>query len=244
MYKLLLRVMPLALLVCLAVSAAETSPHSAAELEKGVRDMMLLSAQTRLIYRDENGAVLTLEQFNQLVQGGKGFSVAKDDAAGTATLTLKSKPARDVDANAVKQLPPLDVRDLHGRRIRNLDLAGRPTLINFYFETCAPCIKEVPILNAYRRRHQEFNYLAVTPDDAESAKRFVKERGFDWPVAYDGKPFIEAMLVKGYPTYFLVASDGRILGRASGMDMRDLEDPAKALGKFEKWVSTHLSRRD
>ena len=244
MNKLLLRVIPLVLFACASAAAAETPPKPAAELEKSVREMMHLAASTHLIYRDESGAELTLDQFNQRVQGGKAFNVKKDDVAGTATLTLQSKSSSETGMSAVTLLPSLDLHDLYGRRIRNLDLAGRPTLINFFFETCGPCIKEVPMLNSYRRRHQEFNYLAVTPDDAETAKRFVKQRSFDWPVAYDGKPFIDAMKVKGYPTYFLVASDGRILGQGSGMDMRDMEDPARALGEFEKWVSAHLSRRD
>ena len=107
-----------------------------------------------------------------------------------------------------------------------------------------PCIKEAPVLSAYRRRHAEFNYLAVTPDSAEVAKRFVEERKLDWPVAYDGKPFIDAMKVTGFPTYLLVAADGRILGRGSGMNAQEMEDPARALGEFEKWVSTRLTSRN
>ncbi len=245
MKNLLLRAIPLVvILACAPVGAAEPAANSSAGFEQGLREAMLLPPDTKLIYRDESGAVLTVEEFAQRMQVGAPFDVKRDEAAGTATVTLKPKPTPQSEIGPVTQLAPLDLRDLYGRRIRNPDLAGRPTLINFFFETCVPCIKEAPVLNAYRLRHQEFNYLAVTPDDAETAKRFVVERKFDWPVAYDGKPFIDAMKVTGYPTYLLVAADGRILGRGTGMDERDMKDPARALGEFEKWVSSRLTRRD
>ena len=247
-----MRNVPISLLLivaCVFASAAEPPAKPAAAVEKGVDksllEAMALPADTKLIYRDENGKEITAAQFAKRTQEeGASFEMKRDEAGGSATLTLKPKLTPASEVGAIALLPPLDLHDLFGRRIRNLDLAGRPTLINFFFETCVPCIKEAPVLNLYRRRHMEFNYLAITPDGAEAARRFVQQRNFDWPVAYDGQPFIDAMKVTGYPTYVLVASDGRILGRGTGMDPRDMQDQNRALGEFEKWVSARLTRRD
>lgn len=248
--KLLLRVVPLAVIVgCMAASAAEPpakpAPGPEKSVDKSLLDAMALPADTRLIYRDENSKEITAGQFTKRTQEeGASFEMKRNEAAGTATLTLKPRLTPASEVGSITQLPPLDLHDLFGRRVRNLDLAGRPTLINFFFETCVPCIKEAPVLNLYRRRHMEFNYLAITPDNAEAARRFVQKRNFDWPVAYDGQPFIDAMKVTGYPTYILVSSDGRILGRGAGMDQRDMADQNRALGEFEKWVSARLTRRE
>ena len=70
-------------------------------------------------------------------------------------------------------------------RIRSADLAGRPTLLSFFFETCVPCIKEVPVLNAFARKHAEYNYLAITFDPIADARRFVAQRKFEWPVVFE-----------------------------------------------------------
>jgi len=247
--SVLRRVIPLAWLLAGALVSAEEPVAPPAPppsgFEKGLREAMALPADTKLVYRDEDGKELSPDQFSKRVQEeNTQFDVQRDEKSGTATLKIRPKAGSEGEIGPVTQLPPLDLKDLYGRRIRNLDFAGRPTLLSFFFETCVPCIKEAPVLTAYRRRHQEFNYLAVTPDNAESAKRFVQQHNLDWPVAYDGKPFIDAMQVKGFPTYVLVASDGRILGRGSGMNEKDMADPSRALGEFEKWVSSRLSRRD
>lgn len=241
-----------ALLACglagLATAQAPAAPQSAAPVqdaasfEKGLREAMLLPADTRIIYLDHEGKPIPAEQFAARAQEGISIDVKRDEAAGTVTFTLAAKSAEDGAVGPVKVLPQLDLRDLYGRRIRNLDLAGRPTLINFFYETCVPCIKEAPVLTAYRRKHGEFNYLAVTFESEEVARRFVAQRNFDWPVAYDGQAFIDAMKVKGYPTYVLVAADGRILGRGSGMDVKKMNDVSAALADFEKWVSSRLAK--
>ena len=95
--------------------------------EKGLRDSMLLPANTRMIYRDHEGEVIPLEQFVASAQQGMRIDVTRDEAAGTATFTLAAATAEEAAIGPVKHLPPLDLKDLYGRRIRNLDLAGRPT---------------------------------------------------------------------------------------------------------------------
>jgi thiol-disulfide isomerase/thioredoxin len=243
--KYFLQAIPITLMLAgVSAHAADPPATPQAGIEQSLREAMLLPPDTKLIYLDEKGAPLTAEVFLQRSQAGAQVDVARNAAARTATLRLKASQTPQSEIGSVTTLPPFDLRDLYNRRLRNLDLAGRPTLINFFFETCVPCIKEAPVLNSYRRRHQEFNYLAITPDSAEEAKRFVAQRNFDWPVAYEGDSFIAAMKVTGYPTYLLVASDGRILGRGAGMDVRDMEDPLRALAEFERWVSERLSQRD
>ena len=214
----------------------------AQDAERSLRDALLIPADFKLLYLDEKGAALAADEASRRMQAGNSMDVDRNDAAKTVTLRFKPPATSKSEIGEITKLPPLDLNDLYNRRIRNLDLAGRPTLINFFFETCVPCIKEAPVLNLYRARHREFNYLAVTFDSKEEARRFVQQRKLDWPVAYEADAFIEAMKVTAYPTYLLVASDGRILGRGSGMDPRSMDDPARALGEFEKWVGDRIKR--
>jgi thiol-disulfide isomerase/thioredoxin len=223
-----------------AAAHAGDAPEKAqpASLETQLRASMKVPADFHFAYHAIDGSTITREQF--VAKAGKGapFDVGRDDAHKTVTLKLLDmSPAGEI--GAVTRLPDFNLEQLGGGRARSADLRGRITLINFFFETCVPCIKEAPMLSAFRRQHPEYNYLAVTNDAADAAARFVAQRKLDWPVAVDAGTLIAATQVKGFPTYLLVAADGRILGRGAGMD---LEHPDQALARFEQWVKQRLSR--
>src|SRR4029078_6508117 len=103
----------------------------------------------------------------------------------------------DGEIGAVKRMPEFDLARLDGGRARSADLRGRVSLVNFFFETCVPCIKEAPMLSAFRRKHPEYGYLAVTNDPKEEAARFVAQRKLDWPVAFGGASLAVAVQVTG-----------------------------------------------
>jgi thiol-disulfide isomerase/thioredoxin len=208
-----------------------------AETERMLRDALQLPADTRLIFEDESGAPLTADQLAQRMQEGIKFTQHRDDAANTMTLRIEPKP------EVIERLPEFDLVRLDGGRVTNADLMGQPALVNFFFETCVPCIKEVPALNEFRRKHPEFRYLAITHDSTADAKRFVEQRRFDWPVAPEAGAFIAAAGIRGFPTYLLLAPDGRVLGQGSGMNQKVLDDPVQALAELEQWVGERLPMR-
>jgi peroxiredoxin len=149
-------------------------------------------------------------------------------------------PRRDLTvASAPTHLPDLEARDLTGRPVRNFNFGGKLTLLNFYFSDCVPCIQEVPALNAFREAHPELNYLAITFDPAFDARRFVSERKFNWPVFADAARFLRAAGVRRFPSYMLVAPDGRIVGRGSGLSMNAREE-TPGLASLENFVDTRL----
>jgi thiol-disulfide isomerase/thioredoxin len=215
-------------LVC-APGWSDTGPG----LEQQLRAAFMLAEDVTLSFAGEDGEPISREEFTRRLEGGREVVIDKEDAGQAAVLRLKAPVAA---ASGPTHLPAVDLTDLSGRRIRNQDLAGKPTLVNFFFETCVPCIKEAPVLSAFARKHPEYNYLAVTFESREAARRFVDQRELQWPVVADAQAFVDAAGVKAYPTYLLVSPDGRILGRGSGMDPRSMNDVHKALAEFEAWV--------
>ena len=77
--------------------------------------------------------------------------------------------------------------------------------------------------------------MAVTFDSAAEAKTFVADRGLTWPVVAHARGFIDAAKVRGFPTYMLVASDGRILGRESGLTY-NFDEAIPGIAGLEKFV--------
>ena len=242
MTRLALCLLGVVSLAGMPLQAAESArTPSAAQMELDLRESMKLPADFKFLYQATDGAPLTAEQFVEKALQGAQFDVARDDAHKTVTLKMKPLSAQG-EVGAVTQLPGFNLPRLGGGRARSEDLKGRVSLVNFFFETCVPCIKEAPMLSAFRHQHPEFNYLAVTHDSSVEAQRFVEQRKLDWPVAVEGGTLIAAAQVKGFPTYLLVAADGRILGRGAGMEMNAMNDPGRALADFEKWVKQRLTK--
>lgn len=217
-------------------------PSAADNVERELRESLEIPADFKFVYQKANGASLSAEQFVDLAaKGHHQYDVARDDVHKLVTLRMID-PSPTGRVGGVNRLPEFDLARLDGGLARSADLMGRVSVINFFFETCVPCIKEAPVLSAFRHKHPEFHYLAVTSDPRDAAQRFVEQRHLDWPVAIDAAPLVEALQIKAYPTYLLVAADGRILGRGFGMDTKAMDDPALALRKFEQWVKERLPK--
>jgi peroxiredoxin len=217
-----------------AMLLGAVSARAVGDLESQLREAMKVPAEYKVVYEGPDGAAMTAAQATELLTRGGELVPVRDDARKQMLIRVKNPPP------PLKNLPDFDLQTLEGKRVRNADLAGKPTLLNFFFATCVPCIKEVPALEAFARKHPEFNYLAVTFDSLDEARSFVQQRKVTWPVLAGAKSFIDAAGVSGYPTYMLVAADGRVLGRGSGMAVDKLEDPKAMEAHFEQWVTATL----
>lgn len=221
--------------------AAEDTPGPTASLEQSIRQAWNVPADVLLEYQDEAGKPLDADAFALAASTpGKTLAVsAVDKKRGRMVVRLRPGLPR---ASVPSHLPALEARDLTGRPVRHLDLAGKHTLLNFYFSDCAPCVQEVPALNAFREANPELNYLAITFDPAADARRFVSERKLSWPVVADAGRFLRAAGVRSFPGYMLVAPDGRILGYGQGLAFGpDEETPG--LAALQKFVGERLKEQ-
>lgn len=227
----------LLLLICFASAAYATDPshdeqHFVASLHMG--------ATPQVRYLDANGEPLDYPTFaQQLSVGRRHYSITRDSSAGMALLRLRPAGARAGEPGRFAfgrgdAFPPFELPSLQGGMQRLGDFHGRYTLISFFFAECAPCIAEVPTLNAYAREHGDMNFVAITYEDAATARQFVKERGLSWNVLYDGQALTDTLGIGIYPTLMLIDPSGRVAGSAVGMSMQD--DPAQRLADLRGWI--------
>lgn len=75
-------------------------------------------------------------------------------------------------------MPDFSFADPAGKSLRLHDLKGKPVLINLWATWCAPCVAELPTLNALAARGG-LRVLAVSQDMAQPGKvaEFLKTRG-------------------------------------------------------------------
>ena len=63
--------------------------------------------------------------------------------------------------------------------------AGRTTLVNFWASWCAPCVREMPVLEAFYQEHRAkgWNMLGIAVDQPAAALRFLQQHPVSFPMA-------------------------------------------------------------
>jgi peroxiredoxin len=206
--------------------------------EDDFRGALGLERHVRLTYRDLDCKALSFDAFVAAMhRPGLTSEVtrAPDGSAAAMTLHRRGGPSCPSPFGQITQMPVFDLPDLAGRRVTSNSLRGKPTLINFYFAECVPCILEVAPLNGFAASRRDLNFLAVTFDEPPEARAFVNRHKFRWRVVPDARDFIDRMAVNRYPMMALFDANGRLLGMRAGGVKDELEAAAVAPA-LKRWV--------
>jgi thiol-disulfide isomerase/thioredoxin len=79
--------------------------------------------------------------------------------------------------------PGFNLPSLDGSRVDAAQFSGRPMLVNFWATWCAPCRREMPVLQAASERHGgSLAVIGIALDDPEPVSAFVEELGIDYTI--------------------------------------------------------------
>jgi AhpC/TSA family len=224
----------LMLLASVTALAADRAPLT----EAAFRGALGVTENVKIFYRNLDCSDMSFEAFTEAMHAeGVKSEVERAIDGSSVTLTVR-RPGGNSCLSPyapVTDMPPFEMRDLAGKRVTSAALKGKPTLINFYFAQCVPCILEVGPINGYAAEHPEMNFLAVTFDEAPVARAFVDRYKLRWRVVPDARDFIDRMKVKQYPMMALFDSRGRLLGTRRG-GARDELEAANVAPQLARWV--------
>lgn len=124
---------------------------------------------------------------------------------------------------------PINGTDIDGQAVSLDDFKGKVVLVDFWATWCGPCRAELPHILAAHEKYQSdgFEVLSISLDYANRTNQqdyrdWINEKGMKWRHIYDEKdwsgPLVEAYMVKGIPSPFLVGRDGSLV--ASGEQLR------------------------
>ena len=108
-----------------------------------------------------------------------------------------------------KDFPKFDLKTLTGKNFNSEKLKGKPTMINFWFTKCAPCIDEMPILNRIAEKYKnDFNFIAITYENEKDVKIFLKNHTFNFKHLVGAKKFTDFLGMKAYPMNLFLDKNG------------------------------------
>jgi thiol-disulfide isomerase/thioredoxin len=114
-------------------------------------------------------------------------------------------------------LPDITLADRDGKPTKLASFGNRPLMVNFWATWCAPCRREIPLLNKIRmeRKAQNGEIVGVAVDFREDVLEFVKKTPLNYPLLIgeeDGLAAAEAFgMGMGFPFSVFVDSQNRIL---------------------------------
>ena len=138
------------------------------------------------------------------------------DAPPATARSAASAPMPDV-------LPDIQLADLQGNIHSLREWSEGPLLINFWATWCAPCLREMPLLETVWLARQETGLaiVGVAIDRTEAVSPYVEKTGVTYPILTGQSDAMKAAEAfgpefAGLPYSVLVASGGRVLGVYSG----------------------------
>ena len=221
------------------------------------------SVDENSVIRDSSGRQITkIEFYEAVVSGNYQFKPVKDKTGNTVEYLLIRCDKKDnntkISVSSSSQCAPTTVLtvgqlapEFYGKDMSDTvtyDLnyyKGRKIVVlNFWFASCAPCIREVPDLNRLYQRYKDradIVFVAPTFEFAENVDSFLVTHPFDYPILPEAYEAIKNYKAISYPLNVIIDFDGRIAyvsaGGLPGIEylldkkIRDLLNITKDLGR-------------
>lgn len=164
------------------------------------------------------------------VVGGWILSRSSDDVDANLTSpgTVQTPTIGTNATNTGKTFEFVTVKNAATGEEGTISPAGRYMVINFWFSTCEPCKREMPILTAAAQKYANtVDFIGINPNDTPtSAAAFLEKYKITYPTYLDNDGAqVAAAGVATFPATFILDGDGVIVKRFAGeVTAKDLED--------------------
>jgi thiol-disulfide isomerase/thioredoxin len=162
----------------------------------------------------------------------KVADIAAPTGASASAAAPASAPAT-AEAAAPKvpeTLPQFELADRDGKKRRLGEWAGRPLMVNYWATWCAPCRREIPLLNQLRKQRsaQRLEIIGIAVDFREDVLKYAQETAISYPLLIGEEDGLEAVKAAGmqpaFPFTIFADSKQRIVALKVGELHQDEAD--------------------
>jgi thiol-disulfide isomerase/thioredoxin len=116
--------------------------------------------------------------------------------------------------------PQWSLHSLKGEIINLSDYKGKVVLVDFFYESCAPCMLALPKLMSLYEKYKSKGLAVIGIDPVDKKendlKSFLAKRGVTYDVLLGGKDIERDYHLSGYPAVYILDKNGKILFDLSG----------------------------
>jgi thiol-disulfide isomerase/thioredoxin len=129
-------------------------------------------------------------------------AVAATVAGGYTLMGRKpqSAPQPADPGDAVAALMQMQLPDLNGTSHSLTDWKGQPIVVNFWATWCAPCVKEMPALDALQKKYPHVRFVGIGVDSAANMQKFAEKVQVSYPLWVIGAGAIDTLRKLGNPS--------------------------------------------
>lgn len=141
--------------------------------------------------------------------------------ASTSSWAAKPLSAESTDSEADQDpLWDLALPAPDGSQLVLAAYAGQPLIINFWATWCAPCVQELPLLNAFHAKDNGWGTIGIAVDTPANVQRFVQRFDLAFPIGIAGTAGLRLSRqlgnTSGLPYTLVVDKNGMIRDRKIG----------------------------
>ena len=132
----------------------------------------------------------------------------------------------------------------HVDTLSNKSLIGKVTIMNFWYEGCAPCIAEMEGLNKiydYNKENKKFQFISFCLDDRETIEKNIEKFDIEYAVTQIERSQAYVLNYQsGFPVTIIIDTAGKVIHFSSGGPIDKTKATEKVMNTFDKIISKEL----
>lgn len=167
----------------------------------------------------DDGYQLEKEKAEALLESELFYIIRKRDSVGNNRYIFRRYKKKDksvadtlfIETNSGKPMPAFDLTSVDKKRRKLNAYLGKPTIYNFWFTTCKPCLEEIPLLNKVVEKYKDsINFVAFTFENFDKVNSFLKKTKFDYEIIPNAQDLCNELKISSYPIHIITDHKGII----------------------------------